>query len=260
MAEDTARHNFMVTAVLAAVCSLLVSLTAIGLASRQEQNRELDRKTKILQVTGLYDPAVPVEEAFAGIETRLIDLETGVYVPEDEAPAGYDQRRALSTPELSTAVPGTEDPAGIGRKEKYSYVYLVKDGDALEQIVLPVRGRGLFSTLYAYLSLDADLVTVRGITFYEHGETAGLGAEVENPDWVALWPGKMLFDESGDVELRVIKGHVNPAAESAAYQVDGLSGATLTSKGVTNLVHYWFGAAGFGPYLEQLAEGGATGG
>jgi Na+-transporting NADH:ubiquinone oxidoreductase subunit C len=260
MAEDTARHNFVVTAVLALICSLLVSLTAIGLASRQEQNRELDRKTKVLQVTGLYDPAVPVEQAFSAIEARLIDLETGQYVAEGEAPVGYDQRRALSTPGMSSAVPGGEDPAGIGRKEKYSYVYLVRDGGRLEQIVLPVRGRGLFSTLYAYLSVDSDLETVRGITFYEHGETAGLGAEVENPEWTALWPGKLLFDDSGEVRLGVIKGRVNPATENAVHEVDGLSGATLTSKGVTNLVRYWFGENGFGPYLQQLAEGGATSG
>jgi Na+-transporting NADH:ubiquinone oxidoreductase subunit C len=261
MAEDTARHNFVVTAVLALICSLLVSLTAIGLGARQDRNRELDRKTKILQVTGLYDPTVPVEESFdAAIETRLIDLESGEYVAEDVAPEGYDQRLALSSPELSRPLPTDQDVAGIGRKEKYSYVYLVSDDDGLDQIVLPVRGRGLYSTLYAYLSLDADLHTVRGITFYEHGETAGLGGEVENPKWTALWPGKQIYDDSGSVELSVVKGTVDPAAQNARFAVDGLSGATFTSKGVTNLVHYWFGDTGFGPYLDRLAEGGATSG
>lgn len=257
MAKETPSHNFLVTGVLAVVCSLLVSLTAIGLESRKERNRTLDRQRNILRVTGLYDPAVPVEEAFAQIERRLVDLETGEYVPEDEVPADYDQRRALTSQELSREVPDKEDIAGINRRERYAWVYLVTDSEGLDQVVLPVRGRGLFSTLYAYISLDADLATVRGITFYEHGETAGLGAEVENPDWTALWPGKKVYDDSGDVELHLVKGGADPAA---VHEVDGLSGATITSNGVTDLVKYWFGEAGFEPYLEQLAQQGATSG
>jgi Na+-transporting NADH:ubiquinone oxidoreductase subunit C len=259
MASDTVRHNFTVTAVLAVICSLLVSLTAVGLGERQRRNRELDRQRNILVVTGLYDPAVPIEEAFAAIESRLIDLETGEYV-EDEDLVDYDQRRATSSPELSSAVASDDDIAGISRKEKYSWVYLVKDNGVVEQVVLPIRGQGLFSTLYAYLSLDADLETVRGITFYEHGETAGLGAEVENPSWTALWPGKRLYDDGGDVGLSVVKGTVDPGGANASYEVDGLSGATMTSTGVTNLVRYWFGSDGFGPYLEQLAAEGTVSG
>ena len=100
MAEESPRHNFFVTGVLAVVCSLLVSLTAIGLGARQERNRELDRMRNILVVTGLYDPAVPIEEAFSTIEIRLIDMETGEYVEETEAPPDYDQRLALASKDL----------------------------------------------------------------------------------------------------------------------------------------------------------------
>ena len=111
MAEESTRHNFTVTATLAVVCSLLVSVTAIGLSDRKEANRELDRKRNILAVAGLYDDAVPVDEAFEAIETRLIDLETGAFVEEGEAPEGYDQRLALSSPTLSEPVPADEDDA-----------------------------------------------------------------------------------------------------------------------------------------------------
>lgn len=260
MAEESARHNFTVTATLAVVCSLLVSVTAIGLSDRKEANRELDRKKNILAVAGLYDAAVPVDEAFAVIGTRLIDLETGAFVEEGAVPEGYDQRLALSSPNLSVAVPADEDIAGLSRKEKYSYVYLVKDGDLLEQVIVPVRGQGLFSTLWAYLSLDADLETVRGITFYEHGETAGLGAEVVNPQWTAKWPGKRMYGDDGSVQLQVIKGVVDPASPNADHEVDGLSGATMTSNGVTRLVQYWFGEGGFAPFLAKLpTEEGAGG-
>jgi len=260
MAEESTRHNFAVTATLAVVCSLLVSVTAIGLNDRKEANRELDRKRNILAVAGLYDEAVPVDEAFAAIETRVIDLETGEYVEDGQVPEDYDQRLALSSPKLSEKVPADEDIAGISRKEKYSYVYLVKDGDRISQVILPIRGRGLFSTLYAYLSLDADLETVHGITFYEHGETAGLGAEVENPTWTAKWPEKKMYGDDGSVKLSVVKGVVDPAAPNADYQVDGLSGATMTSNGVTRLVHYWFGENGFGPFLAKLPKEEGAGG
>lgn len=260
MAEETTRHNFTVTAVLAVVCSLLVSVTAIGLSDRKETNRELDRKRNILAVAGLYDEAVSVDEAFEAIETRVIDMETGAFVDEGEVPEDYDQRLALSSPDLSEPVPTGEDIAGLSRKEKYSYVYLVKDGDRLEQVILPVRGRGLFSTLYAYLSLDADLETVRGISFYEHGETAGLGAEVENPQWTAKWPDKKMYGDDGSVRLAVVKGVVDPATSGADYQVDGLSGATMTSNGISRLLQYWFGDDGFGPFLARLpTEEGAGG-
>jgi Na+-transporting NADH:ubiquinone oxidoreductase subunit C len=259
MAEESARHNFTVTGILAVVCSLLVSVTAIGLNDRKEANRELDRKRNILAVAGLYDETVPVDEAFSAIEIRLIDLETGEYVDEDAVPADYDQRLALSSPKLSTQVPAGRDPAGLNRKEKYSYVYLVTDGDRLQQVILPVRGRGLFSTLYAYLALDADLTTVRGIAFYEHGETAGLGAQVEDPQWTAKWPDKQMYGDDGDVRLAVVKGVVDPTSATASYEVDGLSGATMTGNGVTRLVQYWFSDDGFGPYLKRLPKEGGTG-
>ena len=260
MAEEKTSRIFLVSGTLAVVCSLVVSLTAIGLGPQQDYNREQDRKKSILEVAGLYDPDVPIDEAFKAIETRLVNIDTGEYVPEGEAPAGYDQRLATSTPALSEAVPGDEDVAGLSRREKYSYVYIVRDGDRFDQVILPVRGRGLFSTLYAFLSLDSDLETVRGIAFYEHGETAGLGAEVENPKWRAKWSGKKVYNDQGAIELRVVKGAVDPSSRGAEFKVDGLSGATMTSNGVSNLLQYWFGESGFEPYLEKLKqEGGSSG-
>ena len=159
MAEEKTSRIFLVTGILAVVCSLIVSVTAIGLGPLQAVNREQDRRKSILRVAGLYDPAVAVDDAFAAVETRLIDLDTGEYVPAGEAPEGYDQRLATSTPDLSEAVPSGEDVAGISRREKYSFVYIVREGERFDQVILPVRGRGLFSTLYAFISIDSDLET-----------------------------------------------------------------------------------------------------
>ncbi len=132
--------------------------------------------------------------------------------------------------------------------------YLLRSGADIEKIVLPVHGYGLWSTLYGFLALEGDGNTVAGITFYEHGETAGLGGEVDNPAWKALWPGKAIYADDGRVALKVVKGAVNPKAAGAEHQVDGLSGATLTSRGVENLVSYWMGDAGYGPILKTISE------
>jgi Na+-transporting NADH:ubiquinone oxidoreductase subunit C len=139
--------------------------------------------------------------------------------------------------------------------EKYSIVYQIKDNDdKLATLVLPIRGRGLWSTLYGFIALDVkdiaegpEHVTVAGLTYYKHGETPGLGGEVDNKLWKAKWPGKLVFDENWAVKAEVSK------TATTDYQVDALSGATLTSNGVTNMLKFWLGQNGFGPYLKNLA-------
>ncbi len=254
MARESVSKTFVVAIVLAAACSLLVSGAAIGLRSMQEANKVRDRKKNILIVAGLYDAKAAVEKSFQQIEPRVVDLATGEYAAEDQFdPETFDQRAAAKDPNLSVKIPSEKDLAGIGRREKYSLVYLVKKDDKLDQVILPVDGKGLWSTLYGFLALDGDLNTVKGITFYEHAETPGLGGEVDNPTWKAKWAGKKVYDDKGGVQLVVVKG---VADESSPHQVDGLSGATLTANGVTNLVQYWLGDDGFKKLLERLKSQG----
>ena len=218
----------------------------------------MERKRNILEAAGIASgrDAAAVDQAFRRIETRVVDLETGQDVgPETIDPATYDPVAAARDPERSVAISQDKDLASIKRREKFSLVYLVKtDSGEIEQIVLPVRGMGLWGTLYGFVSIDRDLRTIRGLTFYEHSETPGLGGEVDNPDWKEKWKGKLLFDDRGDVRIQVSKGTVDPGSPQSTYQVDGLSGATITSRGVTNLLHYWFGDHGFGPYLGELRK------
>ncbi len=261
MADPTTRKTFLVALSVAVVCSLLVSLTAIGLADRQQANRRLDLLKNVLLVAGMYDPEGSVEEAFSQIELRIIDMATGEYTTSEKIGTGtYRQRAALADMTLSDHLPQAEDIARLGRREKYSYVGLVRDGERIDQIIFPVRGKGLWSTMYAFVSLDGDLTTVRGLTFYEQAETAGLGGEITNPRWLALWPGKKLYDDQGALRIRVIKGVVPASSPNSAYEVDGLSGATITADGVTNLMRYWFGDGGFKPYLDRLRKEGGNDG
>ncbi len=256
MARESVSKTFVVAIVLAAVCSLLVSGAAIGLRPKQEANKIRDRKKNILIVAGLYDATAPVEESFKQIEQHIVDLATGEYVSKDQQldPETFDQRAAARDPELSVAIPPEKDLAGIGRREKYSLVYLVKKDGKLDQVILPIDGKGLWSTLYGFLALEGDLNTVKGITFYEHAETPGLGGEIDNPTWKAKWAEKKIYDKDGNVQLNVAKG---AADKNSPHQVDGLSGATLTANGVTNLVKYWLGDDGFKKLLEQMKAEGA---
>ena len=113
---------------------------------------------------------------------------------------------------------------------------------------------GLWGILYGYLAISGDLNTIVGLEFYQHKETPGLGAEVDNPKWKALWRGKKIYDENGEILIKVMKGKVDNTNEMSTYQVDGLSGATLTSNGVSNLLAYWLGDSGFKKFLNNLKQ------
>lgn len=253
MAKDTVQRTIFVALALCVVCSLVVSTAAVSLKPAQEANKSLDRKRNILAAAGLLQEDKSVEEQFRQVTTRVIDLRTGQYTDEVD-PASYEQKAAAKDPKLSDDLSGDEDIAGIGRREHYSLVYLVEKDGALDKVILPVRGYGLWSTLYGFLALESDGDTIAGLGFYEHGETPGLGGEVDNPRWKALWPGKHVYKE-GDAAIHLIKGSVDPQSSDADYKVDGLAGATLTSNGVTNLMQFWLGEMGFKPYLKNLKAG-----
>jgi Na+-transporting NADH:ubiquinone oxidoreductase subunit C len=104
--------------------------------------------------------------------------------------------------------------------------------------------------------LEEDYNTVAGLGFYEHGETPGLGGEVDNPKWKGLWPGKEIYDD-GEVAIQLVKGNVDSSTPGAVNKVDGLSGATLTSRGVSNLLQFWMGALGYQEFLRNLRQGEA---
>ncbi|MCB1732147.1 MAG: Na(+)-translocating NADH-quinone reductase subunit C [Halieaceae bacterium] len=254
--NDSTVKTLVVAFSLSIVCAIFVSTAAVVLQPAQEINKTLDRKRNILAAAGMLEEGKSVEEQFSQVSTRLVDLRTGKFV-EDMDPQGYDQRKAAKDPKASTDLSDEEDIANIGRRENYSLVYVVEDSAGeLEKIILPVRGYGLWSTMYGFIALEQDINTVAGLGFYEHGETPGLGGEVDNPRWKGMWPGKQVYRD-GDVELGLIKGSVDPDNDNAAWQVDGLAGATLTSRGVTNLVHFWLGENGFEPFLNNLQAGEA---
>lgn len=254
--NDSLEKTLAVALSLCFVCAILVSFAAVALKPLQIGNKSLDMKKNILDVAGLLQEGINVNAAFdQKIEEKLVDLETGDYVESMDV-ASYDQRKASKDPAQSVAVPSEQDIASIKRKAKIAKVYLVKKGEEIQSIILPISGYGLWSTLYGFLALEADGQTVQSINFYDQAETPGLGGEVVNPNWRALWKGKKVYSESGEPMLTLIKGVVDSSKAGSEYQVDGLAGATLTSTGVSKLIKYWMGVEGFAPYLEKVRANG----
>ena len=269
---NTVSGTLIVAVGLCLICSLLVSGGAVLLRPRIEANKQLKMQRNVLVAAGLFheetNTDADIPSLFESVQTVLVNLPgrtgSGALDVED-ANAGqlngdlsvdsYDPRKAAKIPEQSVAIPADLDEAGIRRREQVAAAYIVKaDDGSVSQIVLPVYGKGLWSTLYGVLALDAEDpgdMPVTGITFYEHAETPGLGGEVDNPKWKAQWAGKEILGDGGQPNLEVTK----PGQATAENEVDGMSGATITSNGVEGLVNYWLGPDGFGPFLDRYREG-----
>jgi len=251
LSNDSLEKTIAIALSLCFVCAILVSLAAVALRPLQIENKAMDMKKNILDVAGLLQEDTNVHEAFAEqIEAKLVDVATGDYVDGDVD--AYDQRKAAKNPVENVVLTKNQDIASIKVRAKLAKVYLVKKGDAIQSIILPIHGYGLWSTMYGFLALDADGQTVQSINFYDQAETPGLGGEVVNPNWRALWKGKKVYDAKGQVALGLIKGVVDTSKPGSEYKVDGLAGATLTSTGVTNLVKYWMSQDGFAAYLDKV--------
>jgi len=256
LSNDSLEKTIAIALSLCFVCAILVSISAVALKPLQVENKAMDMKKNILDVAGLLTEGANIHQAFAEkIEAKLVNMETGEYV-EDLDVTTYDQRKAAKDPAQNIVISKDKDLASIKIKAKIAKVYLVKEGDAIKSIILPVHGYGLWSTMYGFLALDADGQTVQSINFYDQAETPGLGGEVVNPNWRALWAGKKVYSESGDVALKLIKGVVDRSKSGSEFQVDGLAGATLTSTGVSNLIKYWMSREGFATYLDKVRTEG----
>jgi len=251
--QETFGKTMIVVLAVCLVCSIVVAGAAVGLRPLQIENKKIDKQSNILAVTGLDKS---VEAAFkSNIKTKLVNLDTGEFAADDE---NYDQRLAAKDPDNSIKLTAEQNIAKIGRRANLATVYLVSDdNDQLQRIILPIHGAGLWSTMYAFVAIQTDGNTIEAITYYEQGETPGLGGEVENPRWRSLFVGKELFDAQGKPAIKITKGQ---AAAGSKHEIDGLSGATLTSVGVENSFTFWLGELGFGPFLSKVRQGALNNG
>ncbi len=255
MPDETIGKTLGVAVAVCVVCSVLVSTAAVSLKEIQKRNRTLEKKTNVVMAAGLMEAGQSgdVDTLFGELEIRVVDLSKHAFV-DGVDPEKLNESKDAKDPERGMKI--QNDVAKIKHVGKYQPVYLNREGERIKRVVLPVHGKGLWSTMYGFLALDGDLKTIKSLGFYSHGETPGLGGEIDNPKWKRSWIDKQGFGEDGKPQIRVMKGSADPGADD---QVDGLSGATLTARGVENLVQFWLGKEGFGPILETLRAGGDDG-
>lgn len=248
--KDSVGGTMLVVFLVSLACSIVVAGSAVTLKPVQEAQKRLDKQKNILSVAGLYEEGMNISKVFdKSIEPRLVDLDKGEYVPFDPK---FDAKQAAKDPKQSIALAPEDDLASIRRRANLSDVYLVKDdAGKVSKMVLPIYGTGLWSVMYGFVSVKPDGNTLDGITFYDHGETPGLGGEIENPRWQVQFVGKKLFDKTGVPGIKIAKG----GSQDKEHGVDSLSGATLTSNGVQGTFDLWFGKKGFGPFLENVQAG-----
>jgi len=256
--------------VVCLICSVFVSTFAVGLKDKQDANKALERQRQVLSVAGLVEAGVkpsPEETAklfSANIVSQVVTLSSGEADAEaSKAADSFDQQKVKKDPDTSKEAP--KNWAGVARVPNQALVFLVvdpADKDRVSRYILPIEGKGLWSTLYGYIALESDTNRIAGLTFYQHGETPGLGGEVDNPKWKRKWPNRLAYGSADkpatwkEPKIKVKKG-IAGSPEEDPHQVDGLSGATITSNGVTYLLSFWLGESGFGPYLQkQRAAGG----
>lgn len=257
---NSTRYTVIFAAIVCVICAALVSVTAVSLQPRQKANARLYMEKNVLVAAGLVQPGqsvgrTEIEAIFKrDIKARLVNLATGELVPEDRMDArSFDQRAARNDPATSAAAPA--NVAGVRRLPEYGLAYFVMKDGKVDQVVIPVEGLGMWGTMYGFLSLAPDGNTVRGLTYYDHRETPGLGGEISNPSWLALWQGRKGFDEQDKPAITVIKGPAGSPAQDPLH-VDGLSGATITSNAVTHLMRFWLSNDGYGKFLQRFREGG----
>ena len=220
------RRVFGFAAVVCITCSLLLSGTAAALRSRQEYNIELDRKTNVLKAFGVRTTNEAGRRALTGDEVDRYFAETISEVVIDAATG--EVLEGLTSAML------TRDE--IAEKTRLP-LYLWREDGAVRKYAFPISGKGLWSTIYGYLALDRDLATIIGITFYRHGETPGLGGEIEQAWFQDNFTGKRLWEDGEVLPFEVVKGRVEDRyPDGNPHAVDGITGATLTGQGVQNLL------------------------
>ena len=244
----TWRTPAMIILTACVVCIIIV--VSVYTVIKDQQMKDLQRH--IVIASGL-DSEKSLAEIFRHhIQTRLVDLRTGELVDEDrDTAAQYDQRAAALDPAASLRLTPEQDMAKIERRANLAVVYLLRgEQGELQRLILPIHGAGLWSTMYAFVGVDPDGRTIQSLVYYEHEETSGLGSKIESDQWRAQWVGKSLFNQQGQPAIRVLNNR--HAATDSRYEIEGISGATFTGRGVQNTFTFWFGENGFRPFLQKV--------
>ena len=250
--KDSTSRALMLALSVAFVCGLLVSVVAVSLRPIQRANVEAERIAQLeLVLTALS--GIGRVQSIESLEHRMVELDSGRFDDSIDG-ASFDAARAATSPASGVAIPDELDLAGLRRRARHASIYLVRgDEGRIDLIILPVSGRGYQSTLHAWLVMDGDTRTLRALKFYQHGETPGVGARIEEAQWEAQWNDLRAFDDAGVLRIGV-RSPGGGYSDDAAYQVDGISGATRTMQGVDGMLRFWLGEFGYSAFLQRVRE------
>ena len=206
-------------AIVCLICSMALAGVQGTLRSKQERNKQIDKQINVLKALApTFDPeGNPLSE-------ENVDL----YFVQGKVPKEWipDYFQNFVQSEDVTLPDGTA-----------SILYKLNREDELVSVAFPAQGKGLWSTVHSYVGLETDLATIRGVTFFDHGETPGLGGECSKPWFQRNFQGKKLWENGEPVKFEVAKGTADPVTP---YKVDGMSGATITGNGIQKFVNETF--------------------
>ncbi|WP_339867814.1 NADH:ubiquinone reductase (Na(+)-transporting) subunit C [uncultured Algoriphagus sp.] len=219
--------------ILTVVLGLLLSGTSQVLGPLQKEAIALDNKKQILGavISGDEIAAMTPKEINSYYESRIASI-----VVDIDGKEVTEQDGVAVTAETVDIAKNYKKP----KEERLFPVYIYHaegNADDVANYVLPLYGAGLWDAIWGYIALDTDMNTVGGITLAHAGETPGLGARITEPEVQSRYVGKTIFDESGDlVAVQMQKGEGKDYSDNP-HQVDGMSGATITGKGVNNMLY-----------------------
>lgn len=246
--NESRAKTVIVAFLVSSVCAVLVSGATVLLRPIQTANRAAEEKARIEElVQGIPGMSALLEQSAGELTTVVIDLDKGRAAP-DVTPDTLDA--ALADPTNWTSLDPAVDLAGLGQRPNYVRIFLLRDGDTVSLALLPVTGQGYGGRIDAILALREDMNTIAGLAVTDHSETPGLGGRIEDPSWQAKFPGTQIRDTNGEVQFRVTRG-----TASSAFEVDGITGATRTGSGVTQMIRFWLGPDGYGPLLQAINRG-----
>lgn len=243
--NDSRTKTVIVAFLVSAVCALLVSTATVILRPIQAANRAAEERAQIAElVRGIPGMAQLLEQSGGTLSTVVINLATGRAAP-DVPPSMLPT--VLADTANWTVLDAGADIAGLGSRPDYAQIFLLRDGDEILLVLLPLTGQGYGGRIDAILAVRGDMNTVAGIAITGHSETPGLGGRIDEAAWQSGFPGTLIRDEAGQIRFAVARG---PASNS--FEVDGITGATRTGRGVTQMVQFWLGPDGYGPLIRAI--------
>lgn len=239
--RDSTSYILIFVAIMVGVVAISLAFVSSALQPTIKDNEVLDKKIQILSsvITDQEFTKDFVNAQYEGnIEEMLVDKDGNkIAVDADNKPfdIALNFNKEIRKPE-----------------EERRYPVFKYSGDNGEYYILPLEGQGLWDRIWGYVSVESDFNTIYGSSFGHKGETPGLGALITEMWFQKQFNGKKAFDVDGVYQLEVLKGQGNELAKTSAYDVDGISGATITAQGVDAMLEKGFNM--YKPYFEKVSE------